>query len=211
MALALLPWMIGALSAAREALGMAPDPAAKLALFHSTFNVLGVLIMLPLAAPLTRWLERRFRRAEEDEARPQHLDKTLPGVPSLALQALDRELRRLAALTQRMVAAAVDGAAAALARERLIVERLGNAIADFIVQLHRTGMSQQSAERVRELLRVARCCEPAATLAQQAAGTRAVTPIAGEARLRAKAHAPMRCWPRWTRRSRRPAPASPRP
>jgi phosphate:Na+ symporter len=190
VALALLPWMIGVLSAAREALGMAPDPAAKLALFHTIFNVLGVLIMLPLAAPLTRWLERRFRRAEEDEARPQHLDRTLLGVPSLALQALDRELRRLAALTQRMVASAIDGAAAVtLARDRLIVDRLGDTIADFIVQLHRTGMSQKSAERLPELLRVARYCETAATLAQQAAGTRAVAPTAGEARFRATAHA----------------------
>jgi phosphate:Na+ symporter len=190
VALALLPWMIGALSVAREALRLAPDPATTLALFHTTFNVLGVLIMLPLAAPLTRWLERRFRRAEEDEARPRHLDKTLLGVPSLALQALDRELRRLAALTQRMLASAIDGAAAvALARDRLIVDRLGRAIADFIVQLHRSSMSQRSAERLPELLRVARYCETAATLAQQAAGTRAVAPPAGEERVRRTAHA----------------------
>ena len=53
VALALLPWLIGALATARAALGLAPDAAAKLALFHTTFNLLGVLLMWPLADVLT--------------------------------------------------------------------------------------------------------------------------------------------------------------
>lgn len=60
VALALLPWLIGALGAARAALGLPSDPAAKLALFHTIFNLLGVLLMWPLAAPLTRWLQARI-------------------------------------------------------------------------------------------------------------------------------------------------------
>jgi hypothetical protein len=41
VALLLLPWLIGALGLAREALDLPPDPAAKLALFHTTFNCAG--------------------------------------------------------------------------------------------------------------------------------------------------------------------------
>ncbi len=60
MALLLLPWLVDALSAAREALSLPPDPATKLALFHTTFNLLGVLLMWPLADRLTHWLLQRF-------------------------------------------------------------------------------------------------------------------------------------------------------
>lgn len=74
-AVALLrPWLIGALGQAREVLDLPPDPATKLALFHTTFNLLGVLLMWPLAERLTRWLQQRFRAREDDEAQPQFLD-----------------------------------------------------------------------------------------------------------------------------------------
>ena len=54
---------VGLLALARDALGLPPDPATKLALFHTTFSLLGVLPMWPLAARPTHWLKRRFRAA----------------------------------------------------------------------------------------------------------------------------------------------------
>ena len=98
VALALLPWLVGAIAAGRAALGLASDPAIRLALFHTIFNVLGVLLMWPLAGALTRWLQQRFRAAEEDEAQPQHLDDTVLAVPTLALDALKGYLPVLLAL-----------------------------------------------------------------------------------------------------------------
>ena len=46
------------------------DAVMQLVLFHSLFNLLGVLLMLPLSAPLVRFLLARFRSADEDAAAP---------------------------------------------------------------------------------------------------------------------------------------------
>jgi len=170
VALLLLPWLVEALGALADASGLARGIATELALFHTTFNLLGVLLMWPLAERLTRFLERRFRTQEEDEARPRYLDANVLSVPTLALGALDRELRRLGALALRMIEGSIrQPPAPTLDRERQTADRLQQAIAEFIVQVNRKGMSQTSARRLPELLRVARYYEAAAEQAMQAA------------------------------------------
>ena len=61
------------------------DAVMQLVLFHSLFNLLGVLLMLPLSAPLVRFLLARFHSADEDAARPRYLDRNVAVVPVLAL------------------------------------------------------------------------------------------------------------------------------
>lgn len=193
VALLLLPWLVTGMGALSDALGMARGIAAELALFHTTFNLLGVLLLWPLAARLTRFLERRFRTQEEDEARPRYLDANVLLVPRLALVALDRELRRLGALALRMIEGSLNQAPTpTLARDRQTADRLQQSIAEFIVQVNRAGMSQASARRLPELLRVARYYEAAAELATQAgaAGGQAAlnkTVSAGEFQQRTRA------------------------
>ena len=166
VALALLPWLIGALSTAREALGLPSDPAAKLALFHTVFNLLGVLLMWPLANRLTRWLLQRFRAREEDEAQPQFLDDNVLAVPTLALDALEREVARIGHLSVRMARAAlVGGDAIALAGNRMIVAQLDAAVEAFVERMNRAAMSQGTSERLAWTLRVLRYHE---TTAEQA-------------------------------------------
>jgi phosphate:Na+ symporter len=173
VALALLPWLIGALVRAREALALPPDPASLLALFHTTFNVLGVLLMWPLAGPLTRWLQQRFRGAEEDEAQPRHLDDNVLAVPALALAALESEVARIGHVAVRAARAALAGAdSAAVARERRIVDQLDQAAERFVDRLNRAAMSAGGAQRVARVLRVMRYHETVAELAEQAAALR---------------------------------------
>ena len=146
VALALLPWLIGALAAAREALGLAPDPAAKLALFHTTFNVLGVLLMWPLADRLTRWLLQRFRAREEDEAQPRFLDDNVLAVPTLAMDALEREVARIGQLAVRLARAALAGADAADWRARTgRGVRLDAAVESFVERMSRGEMPQRTS------------------------------------------------------------------
>jgi len=175
-ALLLLPWLLAALGALREALGLDAAPAAKLALFHTAFNLLGVALIWPFAGWLTRFLEARFRSAEEDEARPRHLDQTVLAVPALALDALGQEVRRMGGIALRMVRAVAAGAGgdrAALARDERIVDRLNLAIADFIARLSRATLSQDSAARLPQILRVARYYETAADQALESAAAAA--------------------------------------
>ena len=170
VALLLLPWMLGALDALRQALEMDSAPAANLALFHTAFNLLGVALIWPFAGRLTTFLEQRFRSAEEDEARPRYLDQTVLAVPALALDALQREVRRMGGIALRMVraAAGANGDRASLARDERIVDRLNLAIADFIARLSRAPLSQDSAARLPQILRVARYYETAADQALEA-------------------------------------------
>lgn len=170
VALLLLPWLIGALGLAREALDLPPDPATKLALFHTTFNLLGVLLMWPLAARLTRWLQQRFRAREEDEAQPQFLDDTVLAVPTLALDALAREVARAGQVAVRLTRSALAGASAAtLKTDHAIFASLDGAIERFVERLRAVTMSQVVSARLAELLRIQRYHEAGAEQAMAAA------------------------------------------
>ncbi len=172
VALLLLPWLIGMLGTLREWLDLDSSPAEKLALFHTVFNILGVILIWPVAASMTRFLEARFMSSEEDEVRPQHIDKTVLAVPTLALDALEREVRHLGGITLRAMKHVLTVRAVTLdelARDRQVVASLNRAIAEFIVQLNRAGMSDENAHRLPELLRVTRYYEAALELSVEAA------------------------------------------
>jgi len=157
VALALLPWLIAALGLARAALGLPADPAAKLALFHTIFNVLGVLLMWPLAGPLTRWLQARFRAREDDEAQARYLDDNVSQVPSLAVDALKREVSPVGHVAVRMARAAGAGAdAPGLARDQAVFTQLITAIEGFVERLSRRPLSQKTSEQLTQVLRVLR-------------------------------------------------------
>ncbi len=175
VALTLLPWLVGALSALQAALGLPDDPAAKLALFHTSFNLLGILLMWPIADALTRWLQKRFRSGEDDEARPRHLDDNVLAVPTLALDALAREAARAGQVAVRMTRAVVAGiGTAAIARDHAILISLDAAIAGFVERLHRVAMSPEASARLAELLRIQRYNE---TAAEQVWAAAALAPL----------------------------------
>ena len=192
VALLLLPWLLGFLGFLRELLELDAAPAATLALFHTVFNIFGVILIWPLAGRLTDFLLERFKSVEEDEARPRYLDKTVLAVPALALDALARELHRLGGIALATVRTAFAAAPPLLERNRQIADRLTTAIADFIAQLNRGGMATESAQRLPELLRVARYYETATELATEAAAALRETEAAASpafADLRAEAEA----------------------
>lgn len=171
VALLLLPLLLALIGALRGWLELDAAPAVTLAMFHTVFNLLGVALMWPLVSYLTRFLERRFRTAEEDEARPRYLDANVAEVPALALDALQREVRRMGGIALRMMREALGSAAEGdrLARDQQIVSGLNLAIAGFIARLNRAGMSPDSAQRLPDILRIARYYEILAELALETA------------------------------------------
>lgn len=62
------------------------DPMYALVCFHSLFNVLGVLVFLPLTGVFARWLERRFQHPTALGS--SRLGTTSPTVPEAALRAV---------------------------------------------------------------------------------------------------------------------------
>lgn len=170
VALLMLPWLVPAISATREALHLPADPAAQLALFHTLFNLMGILLMWPLAGRLARWLQQRFRAREEDEAQPQHLDDNVLAVPSLALDALDLEVARMGHVAVRMARLALHGAAVqALVRDQYVVAQLDAAAESFVERMNRTAMPQSTSERLARVLRVQRYYQTTAQRAVDAA------------------------------------------
>ncbi len=169
-ALALLPVLVGALAALLRGSGLPDDPATGLAAFHTAFNVLGVLLMAPLAAPLTRWLQRRFRTREEDEAAPRHLDDNVLAVPALAVAALQQEAGRIGGQSWRMLRAALDGGGgAALAADAAAQQTLQRAAARFVEAMQRGTLPRRAARRLARVLRLLRHHESSAELALRAA------------------------------------------
>ncbi len=74
-------------------LGAGFDPVVGLALFHTMFNLVGVLAALPFVA----WFARTITRAvpERMEQRSQFIAQTEPGVPEAAVASVQSEVRHL--------------------------------------------------------------------------------------------------------------------
>lgn len=155
-ALLLLPVLIWSLRTSGEFLGLENIPAVTLALFHTLFNILGVLLMWPISKRLTQFLEKRFVTLEEIEGRPRYLDKTVLVSPMLALNALAMEMARISVVVRRMSLAALSaesGPGKRITSDHLVVKKLSTAVADFITRLGRGTLTGEIAEQLAKLLR----------------------------------------------------------
>ena len=156
VAMLMLPLLFWVVNITGKLLGLEDIPAVTLALFHTSFNILGVLLMWPLSNRLARFLDQRFVTQEEIEARPRYLDKTVVVSPMLAINALVLELSRMAAVVRRMSMAALSaesGPGRRIANDHLVAIKLANAVAEFISRLGRETLSGEVAEQMATLLR----------------------------------------------------------
>jgi len=167
-ALLLLPALFWLIRVTGQVLGLADVPAVTLAIFHTVFNILGVVLLWPLTGRLATFLERRFRTAEEIESRPQYLDKSIAETPALALNALVMESERIEVIARRMALAVLSAELAPdkhLKRDHAAVDNLALAISDFITRLGRATVPAEIAERLPKVLRCAQYLSTAAELA----------------------------------------------
>ncbi len=156
VALIFLPILFLIIRFLGKTLGLEDIPAVTLALFHTAFNVLGVILMLPITGRLSKFLETRFVTQEEVESRPQYLDKTVAVTPSLAINALTLEFSRIVDVVRRMTFAVLDTQSMAknkIANDHAVVEKLTQAIADFITKLERDRLTSETAKQLALLLR----------------------------------------------------------
>ncbi|WP_426415631.1 Na/Pi cotransporter family protein [Aestuariirhabdus sp. LZHN29] len=111
IAIVFLQPMATLVDSAAQWMGIAADNyTLKLAIFHTLFNFVGVLVMLPWIRQLVRWLKRALRPKERRKAdelpagqqdrrtqpdRPRYLKPAVLGYPDTALEAIIREVRHL--------------------------------------------------------------------------------------------------------------------
>jgi len=160
VAFVLLPLLLWLVSHAAMLLRLEPGPATSLAIFHTATKLLGMSIFWPATPRLVKFLEARFRTAEEDEGRPRHLDRHIASTPDLALDALDMELKRIGDIARRGARDVVSAEGPApldrLARDRQIVERLILATAEFSNRAQFGQIPQAIAEGFPLAMRISR-------------------------------------------------------
>lgn len=139
VAVLILPMLLRIIELISTSMEIEPDAATTLALFHTIFNMLGVILIWPLVKPMIRYLKTRFVSLEEDLGRPRFLDRTALVVPTLGLESLLMELRRLQEISISIVTSAIDPVLPQQhkLRQRLgVVEALSRAIGDYARKLY---------------------------------------------------------------------------
>ncbi len=64
------------------------DPAVAIALFHTSFNLIGVAAILPFLGPFSRWVEGLI--PERESLLTRHLDPSVTRIPEVAVEAARR-------------------------------------------------------------------------------------------------------------------------
>ena len=133
------------------------NPGITLAIFHTLFNVLGVALIFPMNDKLASFLERRFVSFEEEASKPKYLDKNIAQTPDLAVNALILELLSIAdrflntypkLLSQRSNETNV------VENEINVVETLCQHVSQFIVEVERAALSEETTKALSLLMRV---------------------------------------------------------
>jgi len=172
VAVLILPWMLSAVQLAQTQLGYATETPLVLALFHSLFNILGVILLWPFTNALVSFLKQRFRSNEEDKAKPRHLDKTLLGTPVLAFQALGLELLRIADIGRKIAKGAISaeqGPSGQFLFDRHSQEQLVIAAGKYCTALQKTDLPTELAAALPNAIRVGRYYRAACHLAEHVA------------------------------------------
>lgn len=159
IALILLGPLLSLVELVRSFLGLEYAIATELALFHTLFNVLGVVILWGWTPRMVRWLEQRLRSAEEDLGRPVYLDNNVVRTPALALNALVLELGRMGDFSAKMLRDALSTerhVGSQLHKERVVMERLVNAVNQFSLTLQRVNLPREISDQLPLALRVSR-------------------------------------------------------
>lgn len=156
IALLLLPILLKGILGALSFLGLEKEPALVLAIFHTSFNLLGVFVLWPFTERLVSFLEKRIGKPGSDKARPRYLDSNILGTPELAIDALALELERIGEITRSMARKGLDTGFdyAALHSDKEALDSLIDAARTFCDKMQRTSLPERIVKQVATALRV---------------------------------------------------------
>lgn len=152
------------------------DPGRLAALFHTGFNLVLAVLVLPVLGPYAALLQRLFPERVEaaDPGRPVYLREAAREVPGVAIAAAAREALRLADVLEAMLAKLRDALAAPDRRpivegRRLddVVDRLNGAIKRYLTGLDGAAMGEADHRRVEQVLVFAHNLEHAADVVER--------------------------------------------
>lgn len=153
----ILPLLLSAIGALTQWLTIETNPGVTLAIFHTLFNVLGVVLIFPLNDKLASFLERRFTSVEEKAARPKYLDKNIAQTPDLAVNALILEVLsisdRFLALYPTLISRGEPPTREPESSPATILT-LCNTVSQFIVDVERSALNADTTHSLASLMRV---------------------------------------------------------
>lgn len=154
----LMPLLLSGIQALRMRLGLSADTASVLALFHTIFNILGILLLWPLTPHLVRFFQNKFVTPDVGGG-TKYLDDTVLKTPSLALNAGIMEVLRIAETARRIAYSSLLGpgeSCSELKDEQDDVAGLLQETAKFAARLRQEGLPKDIAETLPWLLRSGR-------------------------------------------------------
>ena len=172
VAMILLPYFLSLITHIDAFFGSSFSATRFLALFHTVFNVVGVLMLYPFSGRLVAYLEKRFRSVEEDEGRARFLDGNVARTPVLALNALSMELRRVGEVAKRMAGGAISsesGPSPHLYSDKAIIDSLVSEVAKFGKTIQRGNVPAELDHELPHALRVSGYYNDIAELSLEAA------------------------------------------
>ena len=153
----ILPLLFGLIHWITAVAEIDADPGITLAIFHTLFNLLGMALIFPLNDRLARFLEQRFVSLEEEASKPKHLDKNIAQTPDLAVNALILELLSVSDRFLHVypkLFSQQSSEITAVENDIHGVEALCQHISQFIVDVERAALSEETTKALASLMRV---------------------------------------------------------
>ncbi len=153
----ILPLLFGLIHWITVVVEIDANPGITLAIFHTLFNLLGVALIFPLNDKLASFLEQRFVSLEEEASKPKHLDKNIAQTPDLAVNALILELLSVSDRFLHVypkLFSQQSSEITAVENDIHGVEALCQHISQFIVDVERAALSEETTKALASLMRV---------------------------------------------------------
>ncbi|MDH5358328.1 MAG: Na/Pi symporter [Gammaproteobacteria bacterium] len=167
ISLILLSPLLSLILFSQDLLSMNGEHTISLALFHTLFNLLGVLLMWPITNQLINWLSNRFKTEEENESKLKYLNKQSLSLPSLALHALSHEIQRVGQYTLAIAKDSINYESInnKLTNKESVVKNLTLAIGDYTSELYRQILTEEISEKLPIILRISQYYDDISELA----------------------------------------------
>ena len=112
-----------AVNAVSAAVGIADDDyTLKLAVFHTLFNLVGILVMLPFTNKLVNFLEKIMKERARLVSEPRYLNESAMEMPDAAARAVRNELKHLFDNASKVIADTLNLSSDELRSEKPIEE-----------------------------------------------------------------------------------------
>jgi phosphate:Na+ symporter len=157
VAFLLLPVLFFGIEWFSKVLDIEANISVSLALFHSVFNILGVILIFPFNNKLASFLESRFLTWEEKESNSRYLDKTIAMTPDLAVNALMLEMKSIAKRVSLLSREAIEvdfNQVKAFTQQSSVIKHLLENASNFIVSVESAQLSEETTQDLATMMRI---------------------------------------------------------